>query len=562
MKKDVIYVDIEDDITSIIEKVKGASSKIVALVPPKRIGALQSVVNLKLLQRAAATADKRVVLITNNQALTGLAAGVAIPIAKNLQSKPELVPAAAAVVDEDDVIDGDDLPVGEAAEIAPTGAQAPARSFGKAAIQPRQGVNPAPKTGAAAGATASAAGASAAATVKPPKKSLKVPNFDSFRKKIFLLGGLGLALAAFFVWALAFAPNATINISAITSPYDVKKPLNLAVNQALDADAGTLAAVVQEIQKTNTVDFTPTGKKEVGEAAKGTLTLTNNTESDPVAVPAGASFTTQNGLRFVADVAATVPGANPPFSGGVSSKPGVTTVAVTASAIGENYNIGAQANVVSNDVTVKAEFKTATSGGSKREVTVVSDDDVAKAKEKLAAVSADAVKEELRMQFKDDTIAVLESFVVTAGQPSVSPAVGQEATAAKLTAETKYSMIGAPKADLEKVLEADIVKQLKDLPNQKVYESGVNDVRFADFAPAGDGAYAVTVTTTGFVGPAIESETIAARATGKRAGEIQASIQAIEGVESVDVQLAPFWVTQAPAKEKITVKFLVNNETN
>ena len=32
--------------------------------------------------------------------------------------------------------------------------------------------------------------------------------------------------------------------------------------------------------------------------------------------------------------------------------------------------------------------------------------------------------------------------------------------------------------------------------------------------------------------------------------------------ESVDVQLSPFWVTQAPAKEKITVKFLVDNEAN
>ena len=98
-KKDVIYVDIEDDITSVIEKVKEAKASIVALVPPKRIGVLQSVVNLKLLQRAATSAKKRVVLITNDQALIGLAAGVAMPVAKNLQSRPELPSMTAAKID-------------------------------------------------------------------------------------------------------------------------------------------------------------------------------------------------------------------------------------------------------------------------------------------------------------------------------------------------------------------------------------------------------------------------------------------------------------------------------
>jgi hypothetical protein len=109
MKKDVIYVDIEDDITSIIEKVKHSSSKIVALVPPKRVTVLQSIVNLKLLQRAAHNADKRVVLITSDKPLAHLAGGLQIPVAKNLQSKPE-VPVVTSLDNEaDDVIDGEGL---------------------------------------------------------------------------------------------------------------------------------------------------------------------------------------------------------------------------------------------------------------------------------------------------------------------------------------------------------------------------------------------------------------------------------------------------------------------
>lgn len=555
MKKDVIYVDIEDDITSIIEKVKAAPSKIVALVPPKRIGALQSVVNLKLLQRAASGVQKRVVLITSNQALAGLAAGVAIPVAKNLQSKPEIASVQAPDTDEEDIIKGDELPVGELAATAPLAIQGPQNQASKPTVQPRQPGGNADKTASTARGAGVVGGLAAAAAAKPPKNKLKVPNFDNFRKKMFILGGLGILLVGFFVWALAFAPRAVVNIAASTTDYAVKKQLSIAPNRQLNADAGEAGAVLQEIRKTSSVDFTPTGKKVLGEKATGTVMLTNNDESDPVTVPAGSTFTTVNGRQFISESSVTVPGFR---RVGGQDRPGTASVPVTAAAIGEEYNVGAQ-SLVSNDVTIGAAFDQATSGGSKREVTIVSDEDVAKAKEKLAATNADSVKDELKKQFKDDTLAVLESFAVSAGQPSVSPAVGQEATSGKLTAETKYSMVGVLRSDLARIAEADIWSQLNDMPNQKIYDNGIGEVRFTGFAAA-DGTYTVTLNTIGFVGPEIESSKVAERASGKRAGEIQADIQAIEGVESVDVQLSPFWVTRAPAKDKITVKFLVHNE--
>ena len=108
MQKDVIYIDTEDDITAIIGKVKAAKAKIVALVPPKRIGAIQSAVNLKLVHRAAEQADKRLVLISNNAALMALAGSAGIPVAKNLQSKPELAEIPALEIDDgEDIIDGE-----------------------------------------------------------------------------------------------------------------------------------------------------------------------------------------------------------------------------------------------------------------------------------------------------------------------------------------------------------------------------------------------------------------------------------------------------------------------
>ena len=114
MNKDVVYIDVEDDITAIIGKVKQSKDKVVALVPPKRIGVLQSAVNLRLLARAAKQADKHLALVTSNQSLIALATAASIPVAKNLQTKPELAEIPALKVDdEDDIIDGGTLPIGD-----------------------------------------------------------------------------------------------------------------------------------------------------------------------------------------------------------------------------------------------------------------------------------------------------------------------------------------------------------------------------------------------------------------------------------------------------------------
>ncbi len=88
--KDTIYIDIDDEITSIIDKVGAAKHKIVALVLPKRASALQSVVNMKLLKRTAEGQSKKIVLITSEPSLLPIAGGVGLYVAKTLQSKPAI----------------------------------------------------------------------------------------------------------------------------------------------------------------------------------------------------------------------------------------------------------------------------------------------------------------------------------------------------------------------------------------------------------------------------------------------------------------------------------------
>src|SRR5579884_3157174 len=108
--KDTIYVDIDDEITGIIDKVKASDGKVVALVLPKRAGVFQSIVNMKLLKRAADESKKNLVLITSEAGLLPLAGASGIHVAKTLTSKPEIPAGPGGFDDGEETVD-EDTPV-------------------------------------------------------------------------------------------------------------------------------------------------------------------------------------------------------------------------------------------------------------------------------------------------------------------------------------------------------------------------------------------------------------------------------------------------------------------
>src|SRR4051812_13479154 len=104
-EKDTIYIDIDDEITGIIDKVKGSNGKITALVLPKRAAVFQSIVNMKLLKRAADESGKHLVLITTEAGLLPLAGAAGIHVAKSLTSKPEIPLGPDAEEDNEEAVD-------------------------------------------------------------------------------------------------------------------------------------------------------------------------------------------------------------------------------------------------------------------------------------------------------------------------------------------------------------------------------------------------------------------------------------------------------------------------
>lgn len=541
MQKDVIYIDVDDDITAIIGKLKASKHEIVALVPPKRVGVLQSAVNLRLMQRAADQRKKRLVLVTNNQALMGLAAAASIPVAKTLQSKPEIPEIAALEVDDgNDVIDGSELPVGMHMAAAKDDTPATTEALGAAAVA---------ETPPAKSIDAQRKSALAAAKAK---KKPKVPNFDTFRKKlVFIIIGV-LLLIGFLVWAIVFAPRARIELSTRATESAVNQPITLGSNMQTASDKNTLQSVVKTLEKPISLEFNATGKKDVGEKARGSVSFsTRDTEALGTQIPAGTVLKTSSGASYTTDSAVTI---------NYSNRTGVR-VNITASENGSKYN-GATGSMDGAPSGIRASIADSTGGGTDKTITVVTSGDIEAAKQKASdSLDLSAAKRELTSQFADGKQAVLEESFNT-DVSSLASSVGPDAEAASgkatITGKAVHSMQAIDNSVLDKYLTEVLESQIDNPGEQRVYESGAKSVAFSQVKKV-EGGISATLTTNGKIGPNIEEEQVREKAKGKRIGEIKTEMEAIQGVESADIRLSPFWVGTVPDDDKkITVEFKLN----
>ena len=547
MNKDIIYIDVEDDVTAIIGKIKASKDKIVALVPPKRIGVLQSAVNLRLLARIAENSHKNLVLITNNQALVALSAVAKIPVAKNLQSKPEIAEIAALEIDEgEDVIDGSQLPVGELVKTAdPDKVDDVTAAIGTIDIESEM-----PKS-----------------TKPTPKSGSKVPDFSRFRKKFFLVAAILPLIIAFFVWATIYAPAAEVIITAKTTPIDISKSLTLGGTVATDITKNTVQTIVKQIQKDVSVSFTATGTKDLGVKASGSITIRNCDYPSGFTLASGTEFTDSTSFVYVSTAVVSVPGFTGPasactFAGESSGKASVT---VQAFASGENYNNAGVAYTIGDPVIASADVDaigTAMTGGTTRMATVVTAADVQTASQALVDLSTSDTKKQLISQFTNGESVISESFNVNRAAAVSLPAIGAEATTgkAKLTSNTIFSITAIAKSELKLFLKDVLSKQITNTNTQRIYNDGIDKIRLSGYLK-NDQSSTVNINTVGQIGPNIDQASIKEQVKGKHYGDIQALISTIEGVNNVDTKFSYFWVDTVPNDiNKISVEFILQND--
>jgi|JI10StandDraft_1071094.scaffolds.fasta_scaffold77372_2 hypothetical protein len=551
--KETIYIDVDDEITSIIEKVRASKGGIVALVLPKRASMLQSIVNMRLLKRAADDVSKNLVLVTTESTLLPLAGMVGLHTASSPTSKPN-IPDAPILPGEDEIeavdepleLDGltatsaDDFDANKAAA-TPVGTLAGLDAVDEEVIESDEDL-------------AEASDEAEEAVTKPKRdKKLAVPSFDSFKKKI-ALGVLGLILLI-LGWYVAFVimPHAVVSLATQTSKVETAANLNLdTATKELDIEQRRVPATAFSMQKNYTQQASATGQQNNGEKAEGKITITNCTD-ETVTVSSGTSFS-RDGKVFISQSTARVPGST--FtSGGRCYENGKDTVDVVAIKGGAAYNIAAGAHTFSGGTTKVTAYGSSMTGGTDEIVKTVTQADIDGAKSKIATQDSTAIKQGLVDGLEAKGVKALPStFLAAEPQVTSSAQAGDKADTVTVNAVVTYTMLGAAEADLRNIIVKNVNSKI-DPDQQKIIDDGLAKATFSQEAPATSTAAVIAMKVVSIAGPEVDKSEIKKQVAGKKAGEIKEELGQIPGVSKVDVKYSPFWVTSVPKNtEKIEVK--------
>ncbi len=547
--KDVVYIDIDEDITSVINKVEASDDKVVALVLPKRATVFQSTINMKLLKKSAASLHKSLVLITSDTSIYPLAGAARLHVAKSLQSKPT-IPASPHVTSDSGVITSDEF-----------------------ADAPETGTVPSETSAAAAAVTddvieldntekASKKDKSDLAAGVPVHKNRKlmVPNFNRFRVKVFLSILAVVLLVVGWVFGYIILPKAkiTIKTDATTMPVSFQFTATTAAT-TLDKDKLIIPAKQAESKKTDSEKVPATGKQDQGTKATGTVNMFNCNRDDKLSdtdhlVPSGTSINDSSGHTFITKEDVNVQPSGYKLDGTCKSDKPSNPVDVTAQNAGGEYNLSTRTYVVSGYSTISAVDSTGMGGGTSKIVTIVTTDDVVGAQAKLTGRQKSVAIGELDAQLNTAGGMALDQ-TLDEGAPAFTQSVGtnQPASDVTVTAVTVYKMLGIAKTNLKTLVEATVTKSITS-SKEKILNNGLDNKSLQLSSKKSASEQTLSLSTTATVGPDIDIASIANESVGKKRGDIITALSSRDGVKDVTVTYSPFWVLQTPKKaSKITV---------
>jgi hypothetical protein len=536
--KDALYLETDEEITSAIDKMSKFPGDSVSIVVPKRSSLLQSIVNLRLLKKAADDAGKELVLVTTDKTTTHLAAKTGLAVASSLKAAPVMPKVETPEPDDGaEIVESADEGTEETVEAPVVAKKATKPSFAKPMLV-RTPVGPAEES------------------VEPDKKGPKVPNFNSLQKRLMIGGGL---LAVFLLgWMLNFfLKTATVTLYArgtrVAAQFDFTVDPGI---KESDFDKAVLMGQKLEVNKDLAGSVPATGKKDVGTKASGTMTVYNGYDSNARTFPAGTRFRAPDGKIFVSKSDVTVPGAG--IVAG-SLVPGQKQVSVEAEAAGDQYNLApARYSIPSlpadqqDDIYGQGNQMT---GGTTKQVTVVSQEDIDKAKIDLLKNEQDKAKKELEDRASSGYAVLPESFFEEAKNVTSNPAVGAEASTVNVTVSVTYTQLAVNKAEYEKMVET---QELAKIGSQnQIYDNGIENAKLTSLKREPSGRQSFNFSAEAYAGPKIDTKAIAKNVAGKIYSEAAEEASRVPGVEKAEVDISPGWNTRLPrlsGKIKVEIK--------
>lgn len=353
-----------------------------------------------------------------------------------------------------------------------------------------------------------------------------------------LLLPLVLVIGGFVITLFVLKSQSTAQVIAFlkTSPISVPVEVVLSPDESSVKDNGFVLKA-SEIEKDVEGEKSgkATGTRKVGDKASGKVTLFNATSSVKN-FPSGTVLTSPQGLKFSLNDTVLVASS----SGSASSiQPGTAEASVTALDIGAEFNISQELEfTVANfdKMTYVAKNTKPLTGGSSREVQVVSKDDQTRIRQELIVElkqkALDALKQE---QTNNTQLVILDTGTIKAEKFSTD--IGKEAQTLTLTMTYTARGLTYSPSDLKDFASKQFTQSLSD---KTVLQEEKTLLNISKITPAtGSSNVRITGDLSSFTIPVLDTQKIKEMLVSKTVPQAKAVLLDQSGVISADVKVTP-----------------------
>lgn len=347
---------------------------------------------------------------------------------------------------------------------------------------------------------------------------------------LILVAAFGAGI--FFLWSTA---HANIEITIKTAPVlqDIQLTLDPTAQQS-DPSAGILKVEKVEKEVTGELEDNTTGTKVVGDKAKGKVTIYNATTGDKKLV-AGTVFTAPNNLKFTLDTEVVVASSSGTAE---SAKAGTADVAVTATNIGTESNIGAKTkfSVANFDQgSYVAINNDALSGGSSREIQAVSKEDHAKLENLLTKQLQQQALTALNTD-QQQGVRIIPVGTVTVKSKTYTAKIGDEATTLKLAMTMTATALRYKTSDLVSVATAMLQSSMTDGAVLREEKTQIDPGEVQQTPTTG---IQLKATLSSEIIPAVDKQKLAALVVGKTIPQALSILKEQKEIGNAEIAVSP-----------------------
>ncbi len=277
-----------------------------------------------------------------------------------------------------------------------------------------------------------------------------------------------------------------------------------------------------------------TGKKEVGEKAKGSVTIYNNSDS-PAELSNGTQIKSSNGLVFLTDKDVTIASASGDIFSG--TKPGTSQASVTAKDIGTDYNLPSATKFsIGSNSTLAAKNDSAFSEGSKKTITVVSKDDIAKLNSDLPKSLEQKAKDAMSQKAATNETVLQVLISIKMEKPVFDKKVGDEAKKLKLKAKVVFGGMVYDNDEL-----TSFAKSIIKSRNSQGISFADNSIKqlIKDAKEKSEKEIQATVSIQAGLLPNIEKDDVLKKIQGKSLKEAEETLSSLPQVTHSDIKFSP-----------------------